>query len=439
MSAPAASPLSVTDRPARSAVGFRLMAGPSQAGGYEKLTDQVRRLGARRPGGAWMVEELARSGLRGRGGAWFPTWKKWAAVREHSVGHSVVVVNASEGEPLSSKDRTLVALRPHLVLDGAALAAESIGADEIVIYLSIGSKNVEESVRRALDERHDAGLSEAPCRIVMTQHRYVAGESSAVVGRVSGGASKPSFSLGHSAEKGVDGRPTLVQNAETLAHAAMIARYGSDWFRRLGTEGSPGSTLMTVCGNVANPGVYEVDLGARLGGVLDAAGGPLTLPAGALLGGYFGAWLHGGRLRDLPLDSDRLRASVGTSLGCGVLAVLPSAGCGIVESSRILTYLAAETAGQCGPCVNGLAALSEATHRIAISEPESGDLERVQRWVGMVRGRGACHHPDGAVGQLASALAVFKDHLWMHMNGRRCSGLEGKGFPRPPKPGSGWR
>lgn len=415
------------------------MAGPSQASGYEQLGDHMHRLGNRRTGGLWLVDELARSGLRGRGGAWFPTWKKWAAVRKHSAGHSVVVVNASEGEPLSSKDRTLVSLRPHLVLDGAALAAESIGADETVLYLSKGSKTVEESLRRALDERRRAGLSEAPWRIVLTQHRYVAGESSAVVGRVSGGASKPTFSLGHSAEKGVDDRPTLVQNAETLAHVAMIARHGSDWFRKLGTEASPGSTLMTICGNIAKPGVYEVDLAARLGGVIDAAGGPLTPPAGALLGGYFGAWLPAGSLRDLTLDSDRLRASVGASLGCGVLAVLPQRGCGLVEAARILTYLAAETAGQCGPCVNGLAALSEAMHRIALSESESGDLERVRRWIGMVRGRGACHHPDGAVGQLSSSLAVFKDHLWMHINGQRCYGLDSKGFPRPPAAGTGWR
>ncbi|HSS94481.1 MAG TPA: NADH-ubiquinone oxidoreductase-F iron-sulfur binding region domain-containing protein, partial [Candidatus Dormibacteraeota bacterium] len=353
--------------------------------------------------------------------------------------HSVVVINASEGEPLSSKDRTLLSLRPHLALDGAALAAETLGADQIVLYLAKGSKTAERTLRDAMDERASAGLAEAPMRIVTTEHRYIAGESSAVINRVSGGLSKPKFTLQRSAEKGVDDRPTLVQNVETIAHVAMIARYGSDWFRRLGTERSPGSALMTVTGNIARPGVYEVDLGASLAGVLAAAGGTVSPPAGALLGGYFGTWLPAASLRDLPLDAERLRASYGASLGCGVLAILPSGACGVAESARIVAYLAAETAGQCGPCVNGLAALADTMHRIAVSEAESGDLERVHRWIDMVKGRGACHHPDGAVGQLASAITAFKDHLWMHTAGQRCRGLEVAGFPRPPASGRGWR
>jgi NADH:ubiquinone oxidoreductase subunit F (NADH-binding) len=423
---------------ARPAVGTRLTAGPKGAAGSERIDDHRRRLGERPAGGEWLIDTLARSGLRGRGGAWFPTWKKWAAVAARADAGSVVVINASEGEPLSAKDRTLLTLRPHLVLDGAALAADTLGADDVVLYLSRAGKVVERAVRQAINERLTAGLPERPVRIVTTAHRYIAGESSAVVHRVSGGPSKPRFSLQRSADKGVHDRPTLVQNAETLAHAAMIARFGSDWFRELGTEFSPGSTLMTVCGNVKRPGVYEVDLGSRLGGVLEAAGGTVTPPEGALLGGYFGTWLPGSSLSDLPLDAERLRASHRASLGCGVVAVLPRGGCGVVEAARILSYLAAETAGQCGPCVNGLGALSEAMDRIAASEAEFTDMERVARWIEMVRGRGACHHPDGAVGQLATALTAFNDHLRVHINGQRCSGLQVAGFPPPPRPGRGW-
>ena len=415
------------------------MAGPPAASGYERLQDHLARLGARPAGGSWLIEALEKSGLRGRGGAGFPAGLKWAAVAQASRGNAVVVVNASEGEPLSTKDRTLVTFRPHVVLDGAALAAETLGASDVVIYFSRGSDEPERSVREALKERARAGIAGPEVKLMRTSHRYVAGESSAVVNRVSGGPSKPKFMIARTAEKGVDDRPTLIQNAETIAHVAMIGRYGAEWFRKLGTAQSPGTMLMTVCGNVRRPGVYEADPAASLGGLIAAAGGPATQPAGALLGGYFGSWVGPQALETLPLDAERLKAQ-GASLGCGIVAVLPQRGCAIVEATRIITYLAWESAGQCGPCVNGLAALSEAMERIAASKPDEGDLERVHRWIDMVRGRGACHHPDGAVGQLETALKVFGGHLQqVHMSGRPCDGLAVRGFPRPPAVGAGWR
>ena len=413
----------------RPAIGTRLLAGP--ASGYEGWRDHDRRLGVRRQGGRWLVEALQQSGLRGRGGAWFPTWRKWGAVAERSHGHAVVVVNGSEGEPLSGKDKLLLQTRPHLVLDGAAFAAESVGAEEVVVYLSRGSSEAAKIVRRALEERGGARLDEPSMSVEETAHRYVAGESSAAVSRVSGRPSKPRWSLGRTAEKGVRDQPTLVQNAETLAHVAMIGRYGPEWFRRLGTAKAPGTTLMTVTGNVRRPGVYEVDLSASVGDVLYGVGGSASPPEGALLGGYFGAWLAPGAFDRVQLGD--------TALGCGVLAVLPHGACAIAESTKILAYLAAETAGQCGPCIHGLAALAEAMQRIATSAPQGGDHERVKRWIEMVRGRGACHHPDGAVGQLESALGAFESHLRLHLRGIACPGLGVSGFPQPPPPGGGWK
>lgn len=420
-----------------SAVGTRLLAGPPATRGHERLADHLKRLGARPHGGSKVLGTLKASGLRGRGGAWFPTWRKWTAVASSSDGHSVVVINGSEGEPLSAKDRVLLQMRPHLVFDGAAVAAETLGADDVVLYLPRSSKETERVVEEALYERHERG--ETPIRIERTAHRYVAGESTAVVSRISGGESKPRFAVHRTSSKGVNDQPTLVQNAETLAHVALIARYGGDWFRTLGTSASPGTALMTLCGNFKRPGVYEVDLRATMGNVIRDVGGTPTPAAGALLGGYFGTWLSPASLEALPLDVDTLRSQHGAAFGCGVLAMLPQDGCAIVESTRILMYLAAETSGQCGPCINGLAALADAMQRIASSTPDDGDIERVRRWIDMVKGRGACHHPDGAVGQLTSALNTFDRHLSVHLAGHRCYGATAAGFPPPPMRGSGWK
>ena len=419
--------------PTRRAVGQRLLAGPA---GAESLAEHHERLGPRPRGGPWLLDALERSGLRGRGGAWFATHRKWRQVAECSAGDAVVVVNGSEGEPLSGKDAVLLQRRPHVVFDGALLAAETLGASEVVLYLSRSSRVTERSVAAALEERR--GHDQPAIRVERTAHRYVAGESSAAVSRLSGRTSKPAFTMHRAAAKGVDDRPTLVQNVETLAHAGMIARYGPDWFRRVGTDATPGTTLMTLTGNVNRPGVYEVDLRATVGEVLRDAGGTVTPPAGALLGGYFGSWFDAQALAGLPLDTDLLRARGTAGLGCGVLAVLPQDGCAIVESTRVLAYLAAESAGQCGPCVNGLAALADAMQRIAACAPAPEDAQNVWRWIDMVKGRGACHHPDGAVAQLHSALSAFEGHFRGHLMGGRCAGASAK-FPAPPRQGRGWR
>jgi NADH:ubiquinone oxidoreductase subunit F (NADH-binding) len=409
----------------------RLLSGPGPDAGHEPWTLHLDRLGARPRGGPWLIDVLAESGLVGRGGAGFPAWRKWAGMAERSRGRAVVLVNASEGEPLSAKDRLLMRLRPHLVLDGAALAAESVGASEVVVYVSGRGWGFRSAAARALKERRRQAPAEPAMHLVRTSHTYVAGESSAAAQRASGGAALPRFTPPHVSERGVFDRPTLVQNAETLAHVALIARHGSAWFRELGTQSSPGSTLVTLSGNVRRGGVYEIDPRSELEELLALAGGTITSPAGALVGGYFGTWLPPAGLAGLRLDGEGLGAQ-GASLGCGVISLLPADGCPLVESSRVLAYLARQSAGQCGPCVHGLRALSEAVERLARSQADGGDVERIRRWAGQIKGRGACHHPDGAVGQLESVLSAFPDHVQAHVEGVPCSGLAARGFPRPP-------
>ena len=234
-----------------------------------------------------MVE---RSGLRGRGGAGFPTGRKLRTVADGSR-HPIVVANGAEGEPASRKDRALMQHAPHLVIDGASVAARAVGAEEIHFVVDRGDQAGQASL--------DAALRRGPARChartrgasTVVPSRYVAGEESATVNFLNGGEAKPVSVPPRPYERGVRGRATLVQNVETLANLALVARFGPEWYGSVGTTDEPGSVLTTAVGAVARPGVYEFALGTPFTTVIESAGGP-TEPLGALLvGGYFGTWL----------------------------------------------------------------------------------------------------------------------------------------------------
>jgi len=424
--------MTVLAAPARAAL--RLLDGPEDTLGAESFDAHVARLGTRPRGGAGVLAKLETSGLCGRGGAGFPTWRKWTSVVSNARGDAVVVANASEGEPWSAKDRTLLSLRPHLVLDGTAIAAETVGAREVVVYVGAPFRTARRALRHALRERRRAHVDSIAVHVVVAPHRYVAGEESALVRRVEGGPARPRSVPPRPFERGVFGRPTLVQNAETLAHAALIARYGAGWFRSMGTETSPGTALLTVDGAVTHPGVVEVPLGITVGEVAGLRGGVTAPVQAVLLGGYFGTWIPGPAARDLCLDASSLRAADGASLGCGVVALLPDAGCGVMETARIATYLASESAGQCGPCVHGLAAIASALAALARGTASPDTLALLDRWTGQVRGRGGCRHPDGAVRHVLSALRTFAADVDRHAHGIPCAGAA-RPSPMPPVPG----
>jgi len=247
--------------------------------------------------------------------------------------------------------------------------------------------------------------------------RFVGGEASALVNWVAQGIPLPTATPPRVSESGLRGRPTLVQNVETLAHLALIARWGARWFRSLGTTAEPGSMLVTIIGAVRQPGVREIEIGMPLSEVLGRAGGPAA-PLGALLiGGYFGTWADPAVAGPLPFSAEGLSA-VGGSPGAGLVAALPADVCGLAETARVARYLADESAGQCGPCVFGLASIADALADLAAGRGyEPG---RLRRWMAQTEGRGACHHPDGAVRMVRSALAVFGAEIDRHAQGWCC-------------------
>ena len=360
-----------------------------------------------------LIEEVERSGLRGRGGADFPTARKLRAVAARRRA-GPVLVNGSETEPASAKDRLLLARLPHLVLDGAVLAAGAVGASEVIVKVGEGADDVVGAVAGAASvrERDRVRIS-----VVAGPEGYVTGEESAVVRFLNGGPAKPAFVPPRPFERGIRGRPTLIQNPETLAQLALVARFGSAWYRELGTLADPGSALVTITGAVRAPGVYELAFGTPMGDLLDAAGGPVEPLQALLVGGYFGTWVDASAAVRLRLAREDLR-SVGCSLGSGVLIALGESACGPHESARVVSYLADQSAGQCGPCVYGLRAIADAFGALADGAAGPRERERVLRWCADVRGRGACHHPDGAVRFVESALRVFARDLEAHRRGR---------------------
>ena len=330
----------------------------------------------------------------------------------------MVLANGAEGEPLSYKDRVLMTFRPHLVLDGAILAAEAVGADEIVLYVGGEHEAAVRAISGAARER--AAGTRQRLRIVPAPIGYVAGEATAAVHFVNDRDARPVTTPPRVSERGVEGRPTLVQNVESLAMAALIARFGERWYRSAGLGGAHGSGLITVSIDGQDPVVREIELGTTVGTIARAAGLAVDDVQSVLVGGYFGTWAPAREAWDLPLDPEVMDAA-GLAFGCGMVVLLPADRCGVRVTASILGFMARESAQQCGPCLFGLRALADAAGRIAAGAAHEDDLARLERSPALLAGRGACHHPDGAVQLLSSALANFGDEVAFHARRRRCS------------------
>jgi NADH:ubiquinone oxidoreductase subunit F (NADH-binding) len=403
---------------------LRLLGGLRADGRAVSLAEHDEQYGALPLGlGAdELLRRVAASGLAGRGGAAFPTAVKLDSVRDRRR-RPVVVANGAEGEPPSGKDKVLLGYVPHLVLDGAVIAARIAGAKQVVVAVASASHA---SLARALAERRREKID---IGTVVVPDRFVAGEETALVQFLNGGPALPTFTPPRPYERGVGGAPTVILNVETLAHIALIARFGADWFRAVGTFDEPGSALVTLSGAVRRPGVYEIELGTPLAHLLEQAG-PVGNAQAYLVGGYFGTWLSASDARRAVL-SNRGLAPFGAALGARAIVALPHDACGLVETARVARYLAEQGARQCGPCLNGLPAIANALEELVRGEGDAPDLGLLRRRLALVAGRGACSHPDGAVAFIASALDVFAPEVERHLAGHRCTGHSRPILPIP--------
>ncbi len=360
------------------------LADYTARGGYEALRSALTAPAAD------IIGAIRDAGLAGRGGANFPAAVKWEAARQHP-GPRYLVVNAAEGEPGSFKDRHLLARAPHQVLEGALIAARAVEAQEIIVYINRAFAGARDALAGAIAELRGSDLANAlvPARLLVEQHVYIAGEETALLAVLMGRPAWPWPKPPYPTERGYLDSPTVVNNAETLAHVPLILRRGAQWYR----ERRP--ALFSVTGDVAAPGVFELPLGLPARDLIAAAGGPLAgdRVAAVLPGGYSLPWLRADQL-DAPMDPAALRAA-GTGLGASVIVIGERQGLGLA-AAKIAAFFARETCQTCPICVTGTARLAEllrpgATR--ALTPPESDEITAL---AAAHRGKGICTFLDTA-------------------------------------------
>jgi NADH-quinone oxidoreductase subunit F len=352
--------------------------------------------------------------LRGRGGAGFPAWKKWEMARSSLDSPKHVVVNGGEHEPGSRKDRFLVARYPHRVLEGAALCAFATGASSIVLYLIEDMADAIAAAHRAIDEARAAGhLEGLDVRVALAPTTYVAGEETAALEVIEGKKAWPRKKPPFPGQAGLHGKPTTVQNVETLAWVAGIVRHGPLWFGR-------GAMLCTLDESFARPGLCEVPLGTTLRALVEDFGGGTRggRPVKAILPALSSAFLPASAL-DTPMTHDAMRAA-GSNLGCGSVSVIEEGTCVVERALRIAEFFKAEQCGQCPPCRMETATIAAVFQKVAAGEP--GDFAaQIEKITAFARGKGNCSLIEMAAAPALSALRLFPDDFAAHAKTGRCA------------------
>jgi NADH-quinone oxidoreductase subunit F len=361
-------------------------------------------------GGFALLERLAASGLRGRGGGWFPAARKWRAVRAEG-GDPVVIANGAEGEPGSMKDRHVMTRRPEAVLEGMALAAAAIGAREGLVFLKASFDAPAAALERALAGGAAGALA---VRVVRGDDSYVTGEETALLEAVEGRRAWPRPKPPLPAMAGLHGRPTLVQNVETLSRVpAAVA--DPEGYRRAET------TYVSLWGDVRRPGVREVRLGTPIAEVIDHHGGGATDGIGMIFPAGPSAAPLDAALARTPLDPDALRAA-GSGLGTASLLVVGRSACPLSVAASLASFFERESCGQCPPCTVGSASLARVLRTVEAGTARGGDLAALAEVAGFMKDHGYCAHSRTAAGSVTGLLARFRGDVEAHLARGACPG-----------------
>ncbi|MBI3358106.1 MAG: SLBB domain-containing protein [Nitrospirae bacterium] len=398
--------------------------GYIQRGGYQALTRAVNDL---KPSG--VLEAVLRSGLFGRGGAGFPTAKKWQMVLSQPDDTRYLCCNGAEDEPGTFKDRYLLRSNPHQLIEGAAMAAFAIGAQEGYLYIN-GTFDEEISfLNKAIDDAREHGHLERPfqgfqngitLKIVKSPGTYVAGEETALLEVIEGREAKPKQKPPYyPAVHGLFGKPTLVNNLETICNIPHIVRAGGDFHKKM--DHPFGTMIFSLTGDVRRKGLYELPLGTPIRVLIEEYGGGIIKGGkvkGFFPGGPSNAILPGDKI-DLPLDLSALKAA-GSSLGTGSIIVMSEENCMVQTALLYADFFAKESCGQCPPCHLGLANVSDILRKIESGKGQDGDIHQIEQLCEMIKGRGYCYLLTGGVIAVESILLHFRKEFETHIEESKC-------------------
>jgi NADH-quinone oxidoreductase subunit F len=395
-------------------------------GGYEVLTKILQQ----KMPPEQIIEEVKTSGLRGRGGAGFPTGLKWSFISRNAPGEKYVVCNSDEGEPGTFKDRDILRYNPHQLIEGMIIAGYAIGANVGYNYIRGEFWEPYERFEKALAEAREAGflgqnLFGTGFDFELYSHlgggAYVCGEETALLESIEGKKGQPRYKPPFPAHFGLYGRPTIINNTESLASIPVILEKGGEWFRDLGVENSGGAKLFSISGNINNPGVFEIPMGTPFSELLEMAGGMRDgRPIKAVIpGGSSAPVIPGEQMMELTMDYDAI-AAAGSMLGSGAVIVLDDSNCMVKVLERMSYFYYEESCGQCTPCREGTGWLYRVVRRIENGRGSLQDLDLLDDVAAKVAGRTICALGDAAAMPVQGMLRHFRNEFEYHIEHKRC-------------------
>ncbi len=395
-------------------------------GGYESL----KKILTEKISAEDIIEEVKTSALRGRGGAGFPTGLKWSFMPRQAPGQKYIVCNSDEGEPGTCKDRDILRYNPHQLIEGMAIAAYCIGADCGYNYIRGEFWEPFSRFDNALNEAREAGylgekLFGSDFNFDLHAHlgggAYICGEETALLESIEGKKGQPRFKPPFPASFGLYGKPTTINNTETLASIPVIVEKGGQWFLDMGKPNNGGTKIFSVSGNVKRPGNYEINMGTPFSELLEMCGGMkdgYTLKA-VIPGGSSSPVIPAEQMMDVTMDYDGI-SKAGSMLGSGAVIILDDQVCMVNALARLSHFYHEESCGQCTPCREGTGWLSRVMHRIEHGQGRQEDLDLLDKVAGDIMGRTICALGEAASLPVKGFLKHYRDEFQYHIDHKKC-------------------